>query len=108
MAQPEIPVERVFHAMGDPTRRAIVELLAQGPLSVSALAAPLGVTLTAISQHLQILEEAGLAATQKIGRVRTCRLETRGLDVLQSWIAERRPLWDKRLDALGSVLGESG
>ena len=66
-------VERVLRALADPTRRTIVERLTDGPLSVSALAAPLGVTLTAVAQHLQLLEEAGLVRTEKTGRVRSCR-----------------------------------
>jgi len=66
---------QVFHALGDPTRRAIVEKLSEGPCSVSALAAPLQITLTAVAQHLQVLEECGLVHTEKIGRVRTCRIE---------------------------------
>jgi DNA-binding transcriptional ArsR family regulator len=106
VARSDIPIERVFHALGDPTRRAIVERLAQGPLSVSALAGPLGITLTAVAQHLQVLEKAGLAATEKAGRVRTCRIETAGFDALEQWIASRRPLWERRLSRLGGLLRE--
>ena len=97
---------RVFHALGDPTRRAIVEALTGGPQSVSRLAEPLGVTLTAVAQHLQILEEAGLVRTEKLGRVRTCRLETAGLAVLEQWIRDRRSPWEQRLDRLGELLSE--
>ena len=75
----KVKVDRVFHALGNPTRRAIVEKLSQGPLSVSALAAPLDMTLTAVAQHLQVLEESGLVRTEKLGRVRTCQIETAGL-----------------------------
>jgi DNA-binding transcriptional ArsR family regulator len=96
----------VFHALGDPTRRAIVEKLSKGPLSVSGLATPLGITLTAVAQHLQILEESGLVRTEKIGRVRTCRLETTGLSVLEQWVRDRRSLWERRLDRLGDLLAE--
>src|ERR1700680_2810356 len=69
---PQVDIDRVFHALGDPTRRAIVERLSERPHSVSSLAAPLGISLTAVGQHLQILEEGGPVGTEKIGRVRTC------------------------------------
>jgi DNA-binding transcriptional ArsR family regulator len=101
-----VKIDRVFHALGDPTRRAIVEKLSKGPLSVSGLATPLGITLTAVAQHLQILEESGLVRTEKIGRVRTCRLETTGLSVLEQWVRDRRSLWERRLDRLGDLLAE--
>lgn len=107
MARRDIPADRVFQALGDATRRAIVERLAQGPCSVSALAKPLGITLTAVAQHLQILEEAGLAATEKVGRVRTCRIDTAGMDAMQTWIREHRPLWERRLDQLGEMFEEA-
>ena len=97
--------DRIFHALGDPTRRAIVDRLSEGPSSVSHLAAPLGITLTAVVQHLQILEEAGLVHTEKVGRVRTCRIEPTGLDTLEAWIREHRSTWERRLDRLGDLLG---
>lgn len=101
-----VKVDRVFHALGDPTRRAIVERVSERPRSVSALAGPLGITLTAVAQHLQVLEESGLVRTEKLGRVRTCRLETAGLAALEQWIRDRRSLWEKRLDRLGDLLAE--
>jgi len=97
-------VDRVFHALGDPTRRAIVEQLCRGPKSARDLAAPLEITLAAVVQHLQRLEESGLIRTTKVGRVRTCEIEPAGLQVAQRWIAERRSLWERRLDRLGAVL----
>lgn len=100
-------VDRVFRALGDPTRRAIVEKLSRGPLSVSRLAPPLDITLTAVVQHLQVLEESGLVHTEKVGRVRTCRLETAGLSLVERWIGEQRSMWERRLDRLGEVLAES-
>jgi DNA-binding transcriptional ArsR family regulator len=106
MPKPHIDIDRVFHALGDPTRRAIVERLSAGPLSVSRLATPLDITLTAVVQHLKVLEESGLVHTEKVGRVRTCRLETAGLSALQQWIDERRSLWERRLDRLGELLAE--
>ena len=100
----KVKVGRLFHALGDPTRRAIVEKLSEGPLSVSSLAAPLEITLTAVAQHLEVLEECGLVHTEKIGRVRTCRLEPGGFSPLEQWIRDRRSLWERRLDRLGDLL----
>jgi len=99
-------VDRVFHALGDPTRRAILERLSAGPISVSKLARPLDITLAAVVQHLQVLERSGLVHTQKLGRVRTCRMEPRGLSIAERWIDERRSLWEKRLDRLADLLAE--
>ena len=99
-------IDRVFHALGDPTRRAILEKLSQGPISVSRLAEPLEITLAAVIQHLQVLEDCGLVQTEKLGRVRTCSIESAGLAVAQQWIADRRPAWERRLDRLGELLAE--
>lgn len=101
-----IDVDRLFHALGDPTRRAMLDRLTEGPKSVSNLAAPLGITLTAVAQHLQILEECGLAHTEKVGRVRTCRIDSAGFDVLEQWIRDHRSLWERRLDRLSELLAE--
>ena len=98
------PVGRVFHALGDPTRRAIVEQLCRAPKSAKDLAEPLDITLAAVVQHLQLLEESGLIRTSKTGRVRTCHIEPAGLQIAQQWIARRRSLWERRLDRLGAVL----
>ena len=103
-----IPVDRVLRALADSSRLAIVERLTAGPLSVSGLAAPLDITLTAVAQHLQVLEESGLVRTEKIGRVRTCRLEPTGFAVLEQWIRDRRSTWERRLDQLGDLLAEEG
>jgi DNA-binding transcriptional ArsR family regulator len=78
--------DQVFAALGDATRRAISKLVARGPQSVSSLAAALNVTLTAISQHLRVLQTCGLLQTRKVGRVRMCELDGRGLDVLSHWV----------------------
>jgi DNA-binding transcriptional ArsR family regulator len=99
-------INRVFHALGDPTRRAIVEKLSEGPISVSRLAVPLDMTLAAVIQHLQVLEKSGLVHTEKVGRVRTCRIEPSGLSVAEQWIEDRRSLWEKRFDRLGDLLTE--
>jgi DNA-binding transcriptional ArsR family regulator len=106
MAKRKIDVDRLFHALGDPTRRAILDRLSRGPLSVSELAAPLGVTLTAVAQHLEILEECGLAHTEKLGRVRTCRIEAAGFDALEQWIRNHRTMWERKLERLGTFLEE--
>jgi DNA-binding transcriptional ArsR family regulator len=106
MRKQGIKIDRLFHALGDPTRRAMLDRLSQGPVSVSALAAPLGVTLTAVAQHLQILEECGLAHTAKLGRVRTCRIEPAGFNALERWIRDHRTAWERKLDRLGSLLDE--
>jgi DNA-binding transcriptional ArsR family regulator len=98
-------IDRVFHALGDPTRRAMMERLSTGPVSVSRLAEPFGMSLAAVVQHLQILEESGLVRTEKIGRVRTCSIDPRGLAIAANWIGERRSIWEKRLDRLGDLLG---
>ncbi len=99
-------IDRLFHALGDPTRRTILDRLSRGPASVSQLAEPLGITITAVAQHLQILEESGLVRTEKVGRVRTCRIEPTGFDALEQWIRDHRSLWELRLDRLAEVLAE--
>ena len=99
-------IDEVFHALGDPTRRRLVERLSRGPASASDLAKPLGITLAAVVQHLQVLERSGIVRTQKVGRVRTCRIEPSGLNVAAEWIAERRSLWERRLARLGDMLAE--
>ena len=98
-------ISRIFHALGDPTRRAIVERLREGPASVTRLAEPLGITLTAVAQHLKVLEDAGLASTHKAGRVRVCRIEGAGFALLEQWARARRGPWERRLDRLGDMLG---
>ena len=108
MPRKKADVSRVFHALGDPTRRAILERLSDAPVSVSRLAEPLHITLAAVVQHLQILEESGLVHTEKVGRVRTCRIEPAGLAVAQEWLADRRSIWERRLDRLGDLLAEEG
>jgi DNA-binding transcriptional ArsR family regulator len=107
MPNPEIDIDRLFHALGDPTRRAILDRLSEGPLSVSRLAAPLNITLTAVAQHLQVLEESGLVHTEKLGRVRTCRIEPAGFSALEQWIRDHRSLWERRLDRLEDLLAET-
>ena len=100
-------VDQVFSALADPTRRAIVEQLSQGPSTVSDLAKPFGITLAAVMQHLKILEQSGLARSQKVGRVRTCSIETSGLRLAEQWLEQRRGLWERRFDRLGALLDEA-
>ncbi len=99
-------LDRVFHALSDPARRTIVERLARGPASVSTLAGPLAMTLPAVMQHLQVLESSGLVRSEKIGRVRTCRIEPVALHGAEKWINARRAFWERRLDRLGEFLAE--
>jgi DNA-binding transcriptional ArsR family regulator len=106
MTKRKIDIDRLFHALGDPTRRAMLDRLSRGPLSVSELAGPLGITLTAVAQHLQILEECDLAHTEKLGRVRTCSIESAGFDVLEQWIRSHRTMWERKLERLGAFLEE--
>ena len=106
MHSQQVATDRVFHALGDPTRRAILEKLGQGPVSVSALAEPLDMTLAAVVQHLQILEESQLIRTEKTGRVRTCQIEPKGFALVEKWINDRRILWERRFDRLGAILSE--
>jgi len=102
----EIELGRLFHALGDPTRRAILDMLSERPLSVSRLAEPLGITVTAVAQHLQLLEESGLARTEKVGRVRTCRIEPTGFTILEKWIRAHRTTWERKFDRLVEILSE--
>jgi DNA-binding transcriptional ArsR family regulator len=106
MKKSAIDTDRLFHALGDPTRRSILDRLVERPMSVSRLAEPLGVTLTAVTQHLQILEEVGLVHTEKLGRVRTCRIEAAGFRALEQWIRDHRTAWERKLDRLGQFLAE--
>lgn len=102
----DVQIDKVFHALGDPTRRAIVERVSQGPISVSKLVEPLGISLAAVVQHLQILEDSGLVHSEKVGRVRTCQIEPRGFSLAEKWIGARRSMWERRLDKLGDLLAE--
>jgi DNA-binding transcriptional ArsR family regulator len=99
-------LDSVFGALADPSRRRMVERLVRGPASVSELAAPFAMSLPAVMQHLQVLEEAGVVASAKAGRVRTCRLEPAGLRAAEGWLAAQRTSWERRLDRLGALLAE--
>jgi len=99
-------IDESFRALAEPTRRIMVERLARGPATVSELAAPFDMTLAAVVQHLQVLEESGLIQSEKVGRVRTCRLDPAGLKPLADWVAARRSLVERQLDRLGQLLME--
>jgi DNA-binding transcriptional ArsR family regulator len=101
------PLDLVFQALADPGRRAMVERLSRGPASVSELARPLPMSLPAVMQHLQVLEESGLVRSQKVGRVRTCALAPETVHLAEQWLNERRALWERRLDALGDYLAQT-
>jgi DNA-binding transcriptional ArsR family regulator len=100
------PLDRVFHALADPARRHMLERLTRGPASVSELARPLTLTLPAVVQHLQVLESSGLITTEKVGRVRTCRIEPVALRTAEQWLAERRSTWERRFDRLEQILAD--
>jgi DNA-binding transcriptional ArsR family regulator len=100
------PVDQLFQALADPTRRGLVERLSRGPASVSELAEPLDMSLPAVVQHLQVLEASGVVRSEKVGRVRTCRLEPAAFRSVEQWIDELRLAWESRLDRLGEYLAE--
>jgi DNA-binding transcriptional ArsR family regulator len=100
------PLDRIFHALADPSRMLIVERLSRGPASVSELAQPLPMSLPAVVQHLHVLEGSGLVRSEKVGRVRTCRIEPAALRPVERWIGARRSSWERRLDSLGEYLAE--
>jgi DNA-binding transcriptional ArsR family regulator len=99
-------IDQVFQALAEPTRRAMVERLSQGPASVSELAKPFDVTLAAVMQHLSVLEQSGLVRSEKVGRVRTCRIDPAGFGLAEQWFQERRALWQRRFDRLASLLDD--
>jgi len=99
-----VQLTSVMKTLADPTRRAIVDRLSRGPASVSDLAKPLPMSLPAVVQHLQVLEQSGLVKTQKVGRVRTCTIDSGALSLAEKWINERRLTWEHRFDRLGAFL----
>lgn len=97
-------LDLAFQALADPTRRGMLARLSRGPASVSELAQPYRISLPAVLQHLQHLEASGLVSSEKVGRVRTCRLEPKALGAAEQWIAEQRALWEGRLDRFEDYL----
>jgi DNA-binding transcriptional ArsR family regulator len=100
-------LDPLFHALADPTRRDMVERLSMGPASVSQLAEPLAMSLSAVMQHLAVLEASGVVESEKVGRVRTCRIVPASLHRAETWFAGQRSHWEHRLDALGDFLAEA-
>jgi len=96
----------MYGALADGSRRAMVDRLSRGPATVKELAAPLTMSLPAVLQHLRVLQDSGLVRSQKVGRVRTCRLEPAALQAAEQWIADRRAGWVSRLDRLDAYLTE--
>lgn len=97
-------LDPVFHALANPTRRAVVNRLSHGPATVSDLAEPFEMALPSFMQHISVLERAGLVKSQKEGRIRTCRLDPGPLGSAEDWMAEQRTLWQRRLDQLDDYL----
>ena len=106
MLNQSLALDLTFQALADPTRRAMVERLSRGSASVSDLARPFAMSLPAVMQHLAMLEESGLVISQKVGRVRTCRIEPAALSQLETWIGARRAEWERKLDRLDDYLKE--
>jgi DNA-binding transcriptional ArsR family regulator len=104
MVQCSAPLDDAFAALSDPTRRGILERLGRGDASISDLAASFEMSLTGLKKHVQILEEAGLVVTEKVGRVRTCRLGPRRLDDESAWIERYRQMLEERFDRLEEFL----
>jgi DNA-binding transcriptional ArsR family regulator len=98
------PLDLLFQALADPARRGMVERLCRGPASVSELAQPLAMSLSAVVQHLQVLETSGLIRSEKVGRVRTCSIEAKALHGAEHWLSARRAHWERRFDRLGEFL----
>jgi len=97
---------RVFQALADPTRRAVLEKLSRGPAAMSELAEPFDMALPSFSQHLDVLEDCGLVRSSKEGRVRTYQLQPKPLQAAEHWMAKQRALWERRLDQLDTYLDE--
>lgn len=100
-------LDRAFHALSDPGRRWMVDRLTRGPASVSELAAPLDMSMSAVVQHLKVLEASGLVRSAKLGRVRTCQVQPDALRAAESWLTARRLEWERRLDRLGEYLADT-
>jgi DNA-binding transcriptional ArsR family regulator len=104
MPKQSAALSRTFAALADPTRRRIVERLSQSPASVSELARPLAMSLPAVVQHLHVLEESGLVKSEKIGRVRTCRIDPKAIGVAQTWLSKQADFWNARFDRMDALL----
>jgi DNA-binding transcriptional ArsR family regulator len=106
--EPEAPpIDLLFQALADPTRRLMIDRLSRSPASVSELAKPFDMSLAAVVQHLHVLEHSGLVQSEKVGRVRTCSLEADAMCTAEQWISERRTFWEQNLDRLGTYLSQN-
>jgi DNA-binding transcriptional ArsR family regulator len=103
---PARPIDGVFRALSDPTRRQVLERLSRSPASVSELAAPFAMALPSFLEHLKVLESSGLVRSRKTGRVRTYQLAPRRLRIAEDWLSRQRALWEQRFDQLDSYLME--
>jgi DNA-binding transcriptional ArsR family regulator len=101
-------LDLMFQALADPTRRQIVDRLSKGPASVTELAQPFAMSLPAVVQHLQVLEQSGLVTTKKVGRVRTCTIDTEAMSHAEKWLNDRRLAWNRRLDRLDALFASGG
>lgn len=108
MLNQQTQLDRMFQALADGNRRAIIDRLSHSDASVSEIAKPMRISLPAVMQHLAILEESGLVHSKKQGRVRTCTLDTAALSQAEQWINQRREFWNERLDVLGEFLKKEG
>ena len=106
MLDQRVDLDRVFHALSDPGRRAMLERLSEGPATVSTLAEPLTMSLAAVVQHVQVLEASGLIRSEKVGRQRTCSIAADAVRSAEGWLSDRRALWERRLDNLGRYLSD--
>jgi DNA-binding transcriptional ArsR family regulator len=106
MPNQQTQLDRVFRALGDPTRRAVLSRLGAGPAPVSELARPFDIALPSFTQHLDVLEQCGLVRSRKVGRVRTYQLVPRPLETAERWLVRQRALWERRLDQLDHYLLE--
>lgn len=104
MANQSTQLSEVFYALADPTRRAIVGVLGQGPASVSTLAAPFAMALPSFMKHLSVLERSGVIRSSKVGRVRTCELRPKTLSHAERWIAGQREMWEARTDRMSAFV----
>lgn len=106
MLNQSVALDSMFRMLADPTRRAILDRLSRGEASVGELAKPFDMSLAAVVQHVQALEDSGMIRTKKIGRTRTCRIESAALGQVEQWLSERRTMWERHFDLLGAVLAE--
>lgn len=104
----KLSINEIFHALGDPTRRSLFEKISEKPISPSQLVSPLDISLAAVMQHIQVLENCGLVSTEKVGRTRTCKINPAGIATLEEWLKTRKTFWMQKLDQLDELFKEEG